>query len=72
MAGYLLVADFAPHDHEELRDARCPRTARLFGHQMESWFAASGHDDGPIETLGGGTLTVKLWLARKRANRNLN
>ena len=63
--GRLLIADFAPHDREELR-ARDAHTRLGFSDaQMEGWFAAAGLLPARIETLEGGELTVKLWLARK-------
>ena len=63
--GRLLIADFAPHDREELR-ARDAHTRLGFSdEQMATWFAAAGLAPARIETLEGGELTVKLWLARK-------
>ena len=63
--GRLLIADFAPHDREELR-ARDAHTRLGFSDaQMEGWFGAAGLAPARIETLEGGELTVKLWLARK-------
>jgi len=35
---------------------------------MATWFAAAGLVPARIETLQGGELTVKLWLARKRGS----
>lgn len=65
--GQLLVADFAPHDHEELRTQNAHARLGFSDAQMKSWFAASGLMMDRIETLGGGALTVKLWLARRAA-----
>ena len=63
--GRLLIADFAPHDREELR-ARDAHTRLGFSDaQMEGWFAAAGLLPARTETLEGGELTVKLWLGRK-------
>ncbi|MBW6528748.1 metalloregulator ArsR/SmtB family transcription factor [Sphingomonas sp. RHCKR7] len=63
--GRLLIADFAPHDREELR-ARDAHTRLGFADaQIERWFAAAGLLPTRIETLEGGELTVKLWLGRK-------
>ncbi len=60
--GRLLIADFAPHDREELR-ARDAHTRLGFSDaQIERWFAAAGLTMARIETLAGGELTVKLWL----------
>ena len=63
--GRLLIADFAPHDREELR-ARDAHTRLGFSDaQMATWFAAAGVMPARIDTLEGGELTVKLWLGRK-------
>jgi ubiquinone/menaquinone biosynthesis C-methylase UbiE len=63
--GRLLIADFAPHDREELR-ARDAHTRLGFSDaQIEGWFAAAGLVAARVETLEGGELTVKLWLGRK-------
>ena len=63
--GRLLIADFAPHDREELR-ARDAHTRLGFSDaQIEGWFAAAGLLPARTETLEGGELTVKLWLVRK-------
>ena len=63
--GRLLIADFAPHDREELR-ARDAHTRLGFSDsQIEAWFSTAGLDLVRVETLAGGELTVKLWLGRK-------
>ncbi|MBN8839655.1 MAG: metalloregulator ArsR/SmtB family transcription factor [Sphingomonadales bacterium] len=60
--GRLLIADFAPHDREELR-ARDAHTRLGFSDaQIERWFTAAGLTLARVETLAGGELTVKLWL----------
>lgn len=67
--GRLLIADFAPHDREELR-ARDAHTRLGFSDvQIEGWFAAAGLVPARVETLEGGELTVKLWLGRKAGTR---
>ena len=63
--GRLLIADFAPHDREELR-ARDAHTRLGFSDaQIGAWFAAAGLAVERTETLEGGELTVKIWLGRK-------
>jgi len=63
--GRLLIADFAPHDREELR-ARDAHTRLGFSDdQVGGWVDAAGLAPARIETLEGGELTVKLWLGRK-------
>ncbi|MBA15399.1 MAG: ArsR family transcriptional regulator [Sphingomonas sp.] len=63
--GRLLIADFAPHDREELRIRDAHARLGFSDDQILGWFAASGISPVQIETLEGGELTVKLWLGRK-------
>ena len=63
--GRVLIADFAPHDREELRSRNAHTRLGFADDQMLGWFAASRLTPVQIETLEGGELTVKLWLARK-------
>lgn len=67
--GRLLIIDFAPHDHEELRAEHAH--ARLgFSHETVSeWLTEAGLAveeiiDLPPKPGSDGTLTVTLWLAR--------
>lgn len=63
--GRLLIADFAPHEREELRAMDAHTRLGFSDEQMATWFAAAGLVPERSETLEGGELTVKLWLARK-------
>lgn len=63
--GRLLIADFAPHDLEELRTRDAHARLGFSDEQMLGWFEAAGLRPVRTETLEGGELTVKLWLARK-------
>lgn len=63
--GRLLIADFAPHEREELRTRDNHARLGFSDEQMTGWFDAAGLMPVRTETLGGGELTVKLWLARK-------
>ena len=63
--GRLLIADFAPHDREELRERDAHVRLGFADEQVAAWCAAAGLMMARVETLGGGELTVKLWLARK-------
>jgi ArsR family transcriptional regulator len=63
--GRLLIADFAPHDLEELRTRDAHARLGFSDEQMRGWFDAAGLLPVRTETLEGGELTVKLWLARK-------
>ena len=63
--GRLLIADFAPHEREELR-ARDAHTRLGFSdEQILGWFDDAGLAPVQVDTLEGGELTVKLWLGRK-------
>ncbi|WP_085808650.1 metalloregulator ArsR/SmtB family transcription factor [Sphingomonas sp. TZW2008] len=63
--GRLLIADFAPHDREELRSRDAHTRLGFSDAQIAGWFAAAGLDVAQVETLEGGELTVKIWLGRK-------
>lgn len=66
--GRLLVVDFAPHEREELRIRDNHARLGFSDEQMLAWFETVGLAPVQTETLGGGELTVKLWLARKVAS----
>ncbi|MDB5678978.1 metalloregulator ArsR/SmtB family transcription factor, partial [Sphingomonas bacterium] len=63
--GRLLIVDFAPHGREELRTRDAHARLGFSDEQMLGWFDAAGLAPARTETLEGGELTVKLWLARK-------
>jgi ubiquinone/menaquinone biosynthesis C-methylase UbiE/DNA-binding transcriptional ArsR family regulator len=65
--GRLLIADFAPHDREDLRAQDAHTRLGFSDAQIEGWFATAGLAAERIETLEGGELTVKIWLGRKPA-----
>lgn len=65
--GRLLIADFAPHDREELRTRDAHTRLGFSDAQISGWFDAAGLASERIETLEGGELTVKIWLGRKPA-----
>ena len=64
--GRLLIADFAPHQREELRVRDQHARLGFSDAQMRGWFAAAGLDMVAERTLPGGELTVKLWLGCRR------
>lgn len=66
--GRLLIADFAPHEREELRQRDAHTRLGFSDEQIAQWFAAAGLAPVRTETLEGGELTVKLWLARRVEN----
>ena len=63
--GRLLIADFAPHDREDLRISDAHTRLGFADDQIAGWFGAAGMQMARTETLVGGELTVKLWLGRK-------
>jgi len=63
--GRLLIADFAPHEREELRTRDAHARLGFSDEQITGWFGNAGLAPARIETLEGGELTVKLWLGRK-------
>lgn len=69
--GRLLIADFAPHEREELRLRDQHARLGFSDEQMAGWFDAAGLLLNDVRTLPGGELTVKLWLGRRRTARVL-
>lgn len=69
--GRLLIADFAPHEREELRVRDNHTRLGFSDEQMLGWFEAARLSPVRTETLGGGELTVKLWLARRAGEQRL-
>jgi ArsR family transcriptional regulator len=63
--GRLLIADFAPHDREELRARDAHSRLGFADDQIATWFGNAGLQMAQIEMLEGGELTVTLWLGRK-------
>jgi ArsR family transcriptional regulator len=69
--GRLLIVDFAPHEHEFLRDAHAHERLGFANAQVRKWC-----DDAGLRTLGGTELgapdgaseklTVALWLAERK------
>jgi ArsR family transcriptional regulator len=66
--GRLLIADFAPHEREDLRTQDAHARLGFSDTQIAAWLAAAGLQLGATETLDGGELTVKLWLGMRPAN----
>ena len=68
--GRLLIADFAPHALEFLRDDYAHRRLGFSDREVESWFSSAGLKTGGSETIAppsGEKLTVKLWLATAKS-----
>lgn len=66
--GHLLVADFAPHDDEDLRTQAAHMRLGFSDAQIRGWFASAGMLLETAQTLDGGELAVKLWLGRRRSD----
>jgi ArsR family transcriptional regulator len=64
--GRLLIADFAPHEREELRVRDQHARLGFSTDQIAGWFDAAGMTLTAERTLAGGELTVKLWLGELR------
>jgi ArsR family transcriptional regulator len=64
--GRLLIADFAPHEREELRVRDQHARLGFSDEQVGGWLDSAGMELERIETLPGSELTVKLWLGRRR------
>jgi ArsR family transcriptional regulator len=69
--GRLLIADFAPHDREELRDAHAHARLGFSDQQIGDWFARAGIVLDQAQSLKGGALIVKIWRGTKRAELKL-
>lgn len=63
--GRMLIADFAPHEREELRSRDAHQRLGFSDRQIEAWLAPAGLDLIAVKELEGGELTVKLWLAER-------
>jgi ubiquinone/menaquinone biosynthesis C-methylase UbiE len=70
--GRLLIADFAPHTLEFLRDDYAHRRLGFSDREVEGWFVSAGLKPGEIETIAppsasADKLTVKLWFATAKS-----
>jgi len=65
--GRILIADFAPHALEFLRDEHAHRRLGFSDREVQGWFTAAGLKPLAVESLaprsGTQTLTVMVWLA---------
>ena len=68
--GRLLIIDFAPHDHEFLRQSQAHRRLGFSHAQMEQWISAAGLELSAAEDLAStaepGGLTVTIWTGLDR------
>ncbi|MGQ0589719.1 MAG: ArsR/SmtB family transcription factor [Sphingosinicella sp.] len=67
--GRLLIADFAPHEREELRARDAHARLGFADEAVLSYLEAAGLEGEVVEHLGGGELTVTIWLGTQPAER---
>ena len=63
--GHLLVADYAPHTEEILRDQHAHRRLGFQDQEVQGWFQAAGLQIGTTTPITGPRLTVMIWTASK-------
>lgn len=63
--GLLLVADFAPHGEEFLRDEQAHRRLGFADEEVIGWAELAGLENRSISHLDGGRLTVTIWELEK-------
>ncbi|HEY2069622.1 MAG TPA: metalloregulator ArsR/SmtB family transcription factor [Rhizomicrobium sp.] len=73
--GRVVIADFAPHQLEFLRDELAHRRLGFADREVQGWFEAAGLKPLTSEAIaphaphpGSGKLTVKLWVSASAAN----
>src|SRR5207237_7960964 len=65
--GLLVVADFAPHALEFLRDEQAHRRLGFADADVDEWCRAAGLVPAPARHLPGDPLTVAIWTAHRGA-----
>ena len=65
--GTLLVADFAPHREEYLRDEQAHRRLGFADDEVVNWCAVAGLETKEVRHLDGGRLRVTIWRCDKPA-----
>jgi ubiquinone/menaquinone biosynthesis C-methylase UbiE len=63
--GRLLIVDFAPHDHEELRTRDAHARLGFADEAVAKWMEEAGLDARVVDHLAGGDLTVTIWLGER-------
>ena len=63
--GKLVIADFAPHQLDQLRTQHAHRRLGFSDTEIAGWMEAAGLTPQPVVRLPGGPLTVSLWTAQK-------
>ncbi|HTU10254.1 MAG TPA: metalloregulator ArsR/SmtB family transcription factor [Allosphingosinicella sp.] len=67
--GRLVIVDFAPHEREELRSADAHIRLGFADEAMLKYFEEAGLAGRVVEHLGGGELTVTLWMGERAGTR---
>lgn len=65
--GRIAIVDFASHDREELRSRHAHVRLGFSDRQISGLLRGSGFTAREPIALDGGTLTVKVWIGRRRA-----
>ncbi len=65
--GKILIADFAPHEEEFLRDEHAHRRLGFADTEIERWGSAAGLALNALSHLDGGKLRVTIWNFGKKA-----
>jgi ArsR family transcriptional regulator len=63
--GRLLIVDFAPHEHEELRSRDQHVRLGFADESVARWMEEAGLDARVVDHLEGGELTVTIWLGAR-------
>jgi DNA-binding transcriptional ArsR family regulator len=63
--GRLLIADFAPHEREDLRVRDAHVRLGFADEAVLKYLEEAGLEAGVVEHLGGGELTVTIWLGEQ-------
>lgn len=66
--GRIIIADFAPHDLEELRIEHAHRRLGFEDQEVWEWFVSAGLKPEPVRRLPGDPLTVNIWSATKETH----
>jgi len=61
--GRVVIADFAPHDREDLREQHAHRRLGFADDEVDAWLRGAGLKTRYIEHLPGDPLTVTVWMA---------
>ncbi|HEY6916345.1 MAG TPA: methyltransferase domain-containing protein, partial [Allosphingosinicella sp.] len=67
--GRLLIADFAPHEREELRERDAHTRLGFADEAVLKYLDAAGLKGRVVEHLEGGELTVTIWIGERKAPR---